>query len=165
MKIWFYVCLIFLCVGCGTANIEEGAPMQESRPAKLLFMSPAHVMEMNLLLAESAEVRAESAKLDRRYVLAFKLEQGDKTHWWQTIFDPREGMWFSLQPPEETPDLTLAGDYVEYITFMKRMAAGEVTPDQQPVTATGDENLMEKIGGAFAAGQKAATIGAEFPEL
>ena len=51
--------------------------------------------------------------------------------------------WFSLQSPEETPDLTLTGDYVEYITFMKRMAAGEVTPDEQPVTATGDENLME----------------------
>ena len=55
MKIWLYVCLISMCVGCTTASVEEGVPMQESRPAKLLFMSPAHVMEMNLLLAESAE--------------------------------------------------------------------------------------------------------------
>ena len=64
-----------------------------------------------------------------------------------------------------TPDLTLEGDYVEYIRFMNRLAAGEATVEEQPVTAAGDETMMEKVGAAFAAGQKAATIGVVFPEL
>ena len=132
---------------------------------KPIFMSHTHVFKMNRLLAASSDVRAESAKLDRRYVLAFKLEQGDKTHWWLTIFDPKEGLRFSLLPPETTPDLTLAGDYVEYIRFMNRLAAGEATAEEQPVTVTGDETMMQKVGAAFAAGQKAATIGTVFPEL
>ncbi len=132
---------------------------------KPIFMSHTHVFKMNRLLAASAEVNAETAKLDRRYVMAFKFEQGDKTHWWQTIFDPKEGLRFSLLPPETTPDLTLAGDYVEYIRFMNRLAAGEATAEEQPVTVTGDETMMQKVGAAFAAGQKAATIGTVFPEL
>jgi len=132
---------------------------------KPIFMSHTHVFKMNRLLAASSEVEAETAKLDRRYVMAFKLEEGDKNHWWQTIFDPKEGLRFSLLPPEMTPDLTLEGDYVEYIRFMNRLAAGEATVEEQPVTAAGDETMMEKVGAAFAAGQKAATIGVVFPEL
>jgi len=130
-----------------------------------IFMSHTHVFIMNRLLAASTEANAEAAKLDGRYVMAFKLQQGEKTHWWQTIFDPAVGMRFSLQPPETTPDLTLEGDYVEYIQFMKRLAAGEATEDQQPVTAVGNQQLMEIIGAAFAAGRGAATIRSEFPDL
>jgi len=99
---------------------------------KPIFMSHTHVFKMNRLLAASSEVEAETAKLDRRYVMAFKLEEGDKNHWWQTIFDPKEGLRFSLLPPEMTPDLTLEGDYVEYIRFMNRLAAGEATVEEQP---------------------------------
>ena len=120
---------------------------------------------MNRLLAADQDVQAEPAKLDRRYVLAFELAEGDKTHWWQTIFDPAEGLRFALSEPESTPDLTMQGDYVEYIGFMKRLAAGEVTPDQQPVTPKGDLELMTKVGAVFAAGQRAATIESEFPDL
>ena len=72
---------------------------------------------MNRLLAADQDVQAETAKLDRRYVLAFEL------------------------------------------------AAGEVTPDQQPVTPKGDLELMTKVGAVFAAGQRAATIESEFPDL
>ena len=128
-------------------------------------MSLTHVSLMNRKLTSSKAVQAEAAKLDRRYLLVYDLAQGKRTHWWQLSFDPAEGVTFSLEEPTQEPDLLLQGDYVEYIRFMKMMAAGEAEEADQPLTMIGDEKFMEKVKAAFEESRKAATVPIKFPDL
>jgi hypothetical protein len=131
------------------------------------FMSYTHVWMMNRALAADAASQAEAAMLDRTYTMAYELTDGPNggTEWWLVTFDPDEGVSFSLSPPEQPADLTFTGDYGEYIRFMKRMGAGEATEDQQPVTISGNAQLMEIVGAAFAAARPAATFKTVFPDV
>jgi pimeloyl-ACP methyl ester carboxylesterase/predicted dienelactone hydrolase len=132
------------------------------------FMSFTHVFIMNRLLAASDEVRSAAAGLDRAYSMVYQLENGPRgeTVWWVMRFDPEAGVSFSLQQPEQPGDLTLKGDYAAYINFLKGMVAGEIPRDaEEPITTEGDPKLLEIVGAAFAASQKAATIASEFPDV
>jgi len=129
------------------------------------FMSYTHVFIMNRLLAADEDVRRTTAALDRTYTLAYELANGadGETVWWTMTFDPEDGLAFSLQPPSAPADLTFEGDYVDVIRAMRRMKDGHQVV--LPVTTVGDESVMAVIGPAFAAGQKAATIEATFPDV
>jgi len=129
------------------------------------FMSYTHVFIMNRLLAADPDVQAATAALDRRYVVAYELDAGPKDEkvWWQMIFDPEAGMSFSLQPPETPADLAFKGDYAAMIRATRDAKDGKQT--EMPLTTVGDESVMATIGPAFAAGQKAATVKAVFPDI
>ena len=131
---------------------------------KPAFMSYWHVLQMNRLLAADDATKSAAAKLDRKYILAYELLHGqnDETQWWLIHFDPEAGVWFELDPSEEKPDLTLRGDYAEYMSFMRRLAAGEAQVADQPVEFVGMKELMDEIvGEAFAAAQQAARVETE----
>jgi predicted dienelactone hydrolase len=129
------------------------------------FMSYTHVFIMNRLLAADQDVKKTTAALDRRYILAYELDEGPKgeTVWWTMAFDPSDGMAFSLQAPEKPADLTFKGHYAEVIRAMRQMKDGQQVA--LPVTTVGNEYVMTTVGPAFAAGQKAATVKATFPEV
>lgn len=131
------------------------------------FMSYTHVLMMNRALATDAASKAEAAKLDRVYTMAYELTDGPRggTEWWLMTFDPESGVSFSLRAPDQPADLTFTGDYAEYIRFMKRTAAGEAGEDDQPVTTSGNANLMEIVGATFAAARPAATFKSVFPDV
>ena len=80
-------------------------------------------------------------------------------------FDPVGGVSFSLSAPKQTADLTLTGDYGEYIRFMKRVASGEADEADQPLAISGNVQLMDIIGAAFAAARPAATFKTVFPDV
>ena len=125
------------------------------------FMSYWHVMQMNRLLAVDEPTRAAAAKLDRKYVLAYELLNGPSgdTQWWLMHFDPERGVWFELNPSDERPDLTLKGDYSEYMEFIRSLSADEATVEEQPVEFIGMKNLMEDIvGETFEAARKAGVV-------
>ena len=131
------------------------------------FMSYTHVLKMNRALAADAASRIEAAKLDRAYTMAFELTDGPRggTQWWLMTFDPESGVRFSMSAPTEPADLTLSGDYTEYIRFMKRVRAGEAGEADQPVTISGNEQLMDIVGASYAAAQSAATFKTVFPDI
>lgn len=148
-----------------TKSPEQAVQSNSEPGAKPLFMSATHVDIMNRRLAASEAVKAEAAKLDRRYLMVHELVQGDKTHWWQMSFDPEEGVAFSLAEPTAKPDMLMKGDYVEFIRFMQQFAAGKAAAADQPVTISGYESFMEKVGAAYAVAAKAAGVPVEFPQL
>ena len=131
------------------------------------FMSYTHVLKMNRALAADAASLAECAKLGRVYTMAYELTDGPRggTEWWLMTFDPASGVSFSLSAPKQPADLTFTGDYGEYIRFMKRMASGEAGEADQPVTISGNAQLMDIIGAAFAAARPAATFKTVFPDV
>jgi len=135
----------------------------ESLAPKPVFMSEQHVQIMNRLLADDPLCREEAAKLDRAYVLAYRLAGGPagQTVWWQMCFDPAGGIRFELREPPQPADLTLQGDWSAMMRTMREVKEGR--PAENPLTAVGNEKMMEKVAAAFAAGQKAATIATEIP--
>lgn len=130
------------------------------------FMSYTHVFQMNRRLAVDEASKAEAEKLDRKYVMAYELTDSPngKTEWWLLNFDPEQGVYFELKAPESTPDLTMTGDYKAYMRFMKKVVAGEVSAEEQPVIYSGDQGILATVGAAFAAANKAASIKTDIPE-
>jgi len=131
------------------------------------FMSQTHVFEMNRRLAADEASHLAAARLDRTYVMAYELANAPRggTEWWQVIFDPKTGVSFSLEPPKAEPDLKFSGDYAEYIRFMKKVSAREAKEEDQPVTTSGNADLMSIVGETFAAARKAATLKSAMPDL
>ena len=131
------------------------------------FMSQTHVFQMNRRLAADEASRAAAAKLGRSYVMAYELTDSLRggTEWWQVLFDPERGVRFSLQPPRTEPDLKFTGDYAEYINFMKKLGAGEDGEADQPVTVSGNAELMNIVGETFGAARQAATIKTAMPDV
>ena len=131
------------------------------------FMSYTHVLKMNRALAADAASLDECARLDRAYTMAYELTDGPHggTEWWLMTFAPVGGVSFSLSAPKQTADLTLTGDYGEYIRFMKRVASGEADEADQPLAISGNVQLMDIIGAAFAAARPAATFKTVFPDV
>ena len=131
------------------------------------FMSQTHVFTMNRLLAADKATREAAAKLDRTYVMAYELTNSLRggTEWWQVIFDPKTGVTFSLEAPTTEPDLKFSGDYAEYIRFMKKLSAREAKEEDQPVTTSGNAEMMTIVAETFAAAGKAATIKSKMPDL
>lgn len=134
----------------------------DPRPA---FMSPRHVEIMNRLLAGDAASREAAAKLDRTYVIAYRLTNGPagETVWWQMRFDPAQGVRFELREPPTPADLTFEGDWTAVMRMMREAKAGR--PADNSLHAAGDEKVLGIVGPAFAAGQKAATVDTAFPDV
>ena len=65
------------------------------------FMSYTHVLMMNRALATDAASKAEAAKLDRVYTMAYELTDGPRggTEWWLMTFDPGKRRVFLSQGP------------------------------------------------------------------
>lgn len=128
--------------------------------SKLVFMSPEHVARMNELLAADPESKAECARLDRRWDMAYELSHGEQTIWWTMSFDPARGVSFSLQPPPLPAGILLRGDYRAMMEFMRGLKAGE-PQGAEPVTLSGDPDGMNIIGPAYQAAGRAATLETE----
>jgi hypothetical protein len=128
-------------------------------------MSLQHVEIMNRLLAGDSASREAAAKLDRAYVIAYRLTNGPggETVWWQMRFDPAHGVRLELREPQTPADLTFEGDWVAVMRMMREAKAGR--PAENSLHAAGDENVLGIVGPAFAAGQKAATVDAVFPDV
>ncbi len=120
---------------------------------------------MNRLLAGDSASREAAAKLDRTYVIAYRLTNGpgSETVWWQTRFDPAQGIRFELREPPSPADLTFEGDWVAVMRMMRESKAGR--PAENSLHAVGDEKVLGIVGPAFAAGQKAAIVDTAFPDV
>ena len=129
------------------------------------FMSYTHVFRMNRILAADVDSKAACAELDRRYVMAYELENGPEgeTVWWQMSFDPAEGIRFSLEAPTTPADLTFQGDWAAMIRATRDIGEGKEV--EIPLTPVGDVSVSEKTAAAFAAGQKAAGMKTVFPDV
>jgi hypothetical protein len=124
-------------------------------------MSHEHVDAMNTVLARSTEVAAECQKLDRTYVVAYRLAHRDgATEHWTMALGPA-GVRFGLAPLAD-PDLCFVADYEDMLEATKAGRAGAAT-DLTP-TMEGDTTVMERIGAAFALARGVATLDVEFPE-
>ncbi len=78
-------------------------------------MSPAHVDQMNRLLAESVEVRDAAAALGGTYAMTYQLDGAPTgTEYWTTVFGPA-GVHFELKAPRTPPDVLAIGRRVATI--------------------------------------------------
>lgn len=127
----------------------------------LVFMSREHVDRMNDLLAGSADVLAACADLDREYEIVYELRNGpDGTVYWVLRFDRASGARFSLNRTQNA-DLTYVGDWAEVIRSSRAARNGErVEPSLE---VRGDPSVTDRVGTAYAAAQRVATIPVEFP--
>ena len=131
------------------------------------FMSHSHIFAMNRRAASAPEVKAEVAKLERKYVIAFELSRLDDENpvWWKLNFDPHNGFSFDRREPESTPDIVRKGDFEEYMAFATAMSKGEAKVEDEPVTNYGDMSVMKKIEAAFQKAQKACAVPVNFPQV
>lgn len=128
------------------------------------FMSRDHVDEMNEILMSAPEVLAASRGLERRYALCYELSDGPAGEGvcWSMVFSPRTGVRMGLDRPQR-PDLVIRSDWAE--TIRSAMAQRRGDSYEPAVELEGDPEVMEKVGPAYAAAQRVASIDVTFPEL
>lgn len=129
-----------------------------------LFMSRAHVDTMNELLADAAHVRTACGELDRGYVVGYELHEGPegRTVYWSMVFDPHTGVVMGLEEPD-LADVTFVGDWARVVAAS---AAGRRGEQRDPgVDVRGDPTVLDRVGDAFAAAQRVATVDVTFPDL
>ena len=130
---------------------------------QMRFMSPEHVSTMNRLLAESADVRAAAATLDRDYVLAYRLTDapgGGVAHWTMTLGPA--GVRFALAAAPAS-DVEMHADYRDMVRMVQATRAGE-TPKGDVLTV-GDTEVLARIAPVYAVAQQVATVDVEFAEV
>jgi len=132
--------------------------------SKPLFMSPAHVDEMNAILRDAPEAATACQGLDRRYAVCYDLSDGPSgtsVHW-SMEFDPEAGVRMGLKDIPDA-DLTIVGDWSDAIKASRAQRRGEEY--EAGLKFQGDPDVLETVGPAFAAAQQVATVDVSFPEL
>ena len=133
----------------------------------LNFMSPEHVDLMNSRLAEDAASKAACAKLEKPYVVGHRLNDGPEgtTVFWSMIFDPAQGVRFSLEPhdADNPPDSVTVTSYNNMIRMTLDQA--NMAKYAADMVMEGDADPMAVIGEAFQAGHAAAAVKTIMPEV
>jgi pimeloyl-ACP methyl ester carboxylesterase len=133
-----------------------------SATARPQFMSPEHVAIANARLAAAPGVRAECAKLDRDYRIAYVLSDGPggATVHWQMGFDRGGTAWLALGAPSAKADVTIRGDYDAMVRASKATREGKSAP--AAFETEGDPGTLQRIAPALVAARAAATVDVEF---
>ncbi len=127
-------------------------------------MSAAHVELLNRLLGESLEFREFTAKLSCERVLTYQLSDGpggETVHW--TVRTGPRGTWFSLGPPDRTPDVIVSARWPGMIRAARASRRGE--RHEVAIQVQGDASVLACIERVLEAARRIATVDCEFPQL
>lgn len=131
--------------------------------SKPLFMSQAHVDEMNAILQEAFTVTEACRALDRSYALHYDLSDGpggQQIHW-SMVFDPTTGVRMGLDAKDA--DLTFVGDWTDAI---RASAAQRLGNSYNPgFLVEGDVGILDTVSAAYDEAQRLAAVEVTFPDV